>query len=105
MKDSYDGSCESTLPTIMKCGRINRWKECAAGSRSRAASKGQGHFSAAGWRIASSLFAGSVRVIGHTVAGRSYRFNNRSALEEQLPALTIWGAKSTGTLTERGREL
>src|SRR4030095_2028482 len=26
MKDSYDGSCESTLPTIMKCGRIKLWK-------------------------------------------------------------------------------
>src|SRR4030095_6374257 len=26
MKASYDGSCASTLPTIMKCGRINRWK-------------------------------------------------------------------------------
>jgi hypothetical protein len=64
-------------------------KNAPVARESRAASKGQNHFSAAGGRIASSLFAGSVRGIGHTVAGRSYRSNIRRALEEQLPALTI----------------
>ena len=35
----------------------------------------------------------------------SYRSNIRPAFEEQLPALTIRGAKSMDTLTDRGREL
>jgi hypothetical protein len=57
---------EETAPRFLlrDSDSINGEEFRTRGSRGRTASKRQNHFSPASWRIASSLFAGSIRVVG-----------------------------------------